>query len=646
MDAMGSGAARRYPAGAELGDGGVHFRVWAPDHPRVALIVEGRQPVPLEKEPDGYFSAFVPGLAAGARYRYRLGDGEALPDPASRFQPEGVDGPSEVVDPRSFQWTDAGWPGVRRERQVLYELHVGTFTAEGDWAAATERLDRLKDVGITVIELMPVNEFCGTFGWGYDGVLIYAPTRLYGRPDDFRRFVDRAHALGIGVILDVVYNHFGPGELCSRFTERYFSEGPANDWGRAMNFDGPHSEPVRDYFARNAACWIEEYHLDGLRIDATQALDDDSEEHIIARIAREGRAAAPGRAVYLVSENEPQDSRQVRPRERGGYDLDSLWNDDFHHAAMVALTGHSEAYYHDHRSGPQEFIAAAKYGYLFQGQRYDWQKFVRGTPSLDLGPSHFVNFIQNHDQVANSARGYRADRLAAPAQLRAITALLLLSPQTPMLFQGQEFGASTPFFYFYDQQGEIGASVRKGRADFLQQFPSIRSAEVLDQLADPSSRETFERSKLDWTEFEKHAGIVALHRDLLALRRTDPTFSRGCGRGEIDGSVLAADAFFLRFFGEDPAEDRLLFVNLGRDLPVLSIPDPLSAPPAARDWSMIWSSELTRYGGTGQRPVDLRERWTLPAHAAIVFATKAKEARDPPSQEETKRWQAGQIESG
>lgn len=356
---------------------------------------------------------------------------------------------------------------------MLYELHIGTFTKEGTFAAAKGKLAWLKSIGITAVELMPVNEFEGLFGWGYDGTLLYAPTRLYGTPDDLRTFVNTAHDLGISVILDVVYNHFGHGNRFSDFAADYFTDRYVNEWGKSLNFDGLNSHGVRAYIANNAAYWIAEFHLDGLRIDATQALFDGSPDHIVSEIARRARGAAGNRHIVLISENEPQESSMVRSEDEGGQGLDGLWNDDFHHSAMVALTGRHEAYYHDYRGTPQEFISAAKYGYLFQGQRYDWQDHPRGMPALDLRAVNFVHFLENHDQVANSGRGERLAQIVAPARLRAMTALLLLGPQIPMLFQGEEFWTSVPFCYFADREGDTADSVRDGRVDFMGQFPNL-----------------------------------------------------------------------------------------------------------------------------------------------------------------------------
>lgn len=615
---------RRYPVGAELRPGDrVHFRVWAPKRRAVWAVLEPQgRPVPLEAEGDGYFSALVEGVPAGSRYRFRLDDEAAgFPDPASRFQPDGPHGPSQVVDPGGFAWTDGAWKGRPIAGQVVYEMHIGTFTPEGTWDAAMSELPRLAELGVTVLELMPLAEFPGRFGWGYDGVDLFAPTRLYGTPDDVRRFVDRAHARGLAVILDVVYNHFGPdGNYLRNFSDTWFTDRYRNEWGEAINFDGPGSGPVREFFLANAAYWIDEFHMDGLRLDATQQIFDANRPHILSEIGRTVRAAAGGRATILIGENEPQHASMVQPVDQGGCGLDAIWNDDFHHAAMVALTGRSEAYYTDYRGTPQEFVSAAKHGFLYQGQHYAWQKQRRGMPAFAMPPHAAVVFLQNHDQVANSGRGLRIDRLAAPGKLRAMTALALLGPGTPMLFQGQEFAASSPFLYFADHAAWLAPKVAEGRRGFLAQFPSLATPAMQALLARPDAEETFIGSKLDPAERcrEPNARWYALHRDLLRLRREDPVF-RQQRKGGLDGAVLGREAFCLRFFGEG-GDDRLMLVNLGRDLTLTVLPEPLLAPPLGREWSLLWSSEDPAYGGNGTPEVETAERWHAPGGSAVVLA--------------------------
>lgn len=620
---------RRFAIGAEASDAGTHFRAWAPKASRVdvALATNGDSDATfaLEKEPDGYFAGLVSAVGVGDRYWLQL-DGDATqryPDPASRYQPEGPHGPSEVVDPHRFAWTDEGWKGLGPEGQIIYEMHVGTFSPEGTWNGAIERLPALADLGVTVLEVMPVAEFAGTFGWGYDGVDLYAPTRLYGTPDDFRAFVDRAHALGLGVILDVVYNHLGPdGCFLSKFSASYFSKKYEGEWGEPLNFDGDEAAPVREYFVENAGYWVEEFHVDGLRLDAVQSIIDHSPRHVVAEVAERVRRAGGARRTYIVAEDEPQETRLVRPVDEHGYALDAVWNDDFHHTATVALTGRREAYYTDYGGTPQEFVSAAKRGYLYQGQFYSWQQKGRGEPTGGVPPYAFVTFLENHDQVANNATGKRSHALTSASALRAATALLLLGPSTPMLFQGQEFASSARFFYFADHHDELGESVRKGRRDFLSQFPSVTDPAVQERIPAPGDRAAFERCRLDFGERERHGEWYALHRDLIALRRGDEVI-RAAGRGAVDGAVLSSDAFVLRYFGEDLG-DRLLVVNFGCDFRPSIVPEPLLAPPPGAKWVVHWSSEDPAYGGSGTPPFDPSREWVVSARSAQLLTSIMK----------------------
>ena len=621
---------RRLPVGAEpQPGGGVHFRVWAPHAREIAVVLDGLEAhasVPLRATPlvgtdQGYFEGLVAEARVGSQYWFRLDDGRCFPDPASRFQPMGPHGPSAVVDPTTYHWHDGGWSGVPRSRLVLYELHVGTFTAEGTWSAARRELPALAELGITAIEMMPIADFPGRFGWGYDGVDMFAPTRLYGSPDDLRAFIDSAHQIGIAVLLDVVYNHFGPdGCFVQEFSPHYFSEA-ATEWGRAINFDGEHSRPVRDFFVANAIYWISEFHFDGLRLDATQSIADRTDPHILVEIDGAVRQAAGSRVTILVAENEPQHAEIVRSHEEGGYGLDAIWNDDFHHCAIVALTGRREAYYSDYLGTPQELISIAKSGFIYQGQWYAWQEQGRGTPTRGVPPAAFVSFLQNHDQVANSATGARIHTLTSPGRYRALTALLLLGPWTPMLFQGQEFAASAPFQYFADHEPDLAGKVRAGRREFLSQFPSIAASLDL-ALPDPSDVRTFQRSKLDLHERESHGSVLALHAALLQLRSSDPTFS-AVGAYGLDGAVLGPQTFVLRLFGATAADgapgDRLLVVNLGGQCELRLFPEPLLAPPLRTRWTVLWTSEDPLYGGGGYGDVLAPDAWRIPAECTVVL---------------------------
>jgi maltooligosyltrehalose trehalohydrolase len=621
-------AQTRLPVGAEVLPGGVLFRVWAPKRRSIVLVLEQKseRPKHLELKPEshGYFSVLVAGVPPGCRYSYRLdGDDYAYPDPASRFQPEGPHRPSEIVDPSRFNWTDCTWRGLQLHGQILYEMHVGTFTTEGTWRAALRELPLLKELGITCIELMPVAEFPGNFGWGYDGASLFAPTHLYGQPDDFRQFVNTAHNLGLGVILDVVYNHLGPdGNYLGSFSDDYFTDRYDNEWGEALNFDGPHCDSVREFFISNAGYWIDEFRLDGLRLDATQSIHDASPIHILMEIGQQVRRSARGRGTIIVAENESQDARLVRGTDRGGLGLDAIWNDDLHHTLRVAAIGSREAYYHDYRGTPQEIISALKWGFLYQGQQYAWQKAPRGTPALDLAPSTFVNYLQNHDQVANSSAGERLHKLTTPGRYRALTTLLLLAPGTPMLFQGQEFFASAPFCYFADHKPELAEQVRKGRAAFLKQFPSLAGMKARARLPAPEDPEIYRRCQLDQSERQSNIAALELHKALLRLRRTDRVFSRQ-HTGELHGAVIGPEAFCLRFL--PPGDTRLIVVNLGSALELDSVAEPLMAPPAGHRWNLIFSTEDPDYGGSGMVELERETQgWCLPAHSAHVLAPGPK----------------------
>ena len=618
---------RRLSAGVELLEDGIaHARVWAPRCRTVDVLLDrggGRDanPVRLGRDADGFHSGELTGVAAGDRYWFRLDDDRNRPDPVSRWQPDGPHGPSAIVDPTSFAWTDRAWTGVKRDGQVLYELHVGTFTPEGTWASAADRLLDLADVGITIIEMMPVADFPGRWGWGYDGVNLYAPTHLYGTPDDLRRFVDRAHGAGLGVILDVVYNHLGPdGNYLADFSLDYVTDHYKNDWGSSLNFEGP--RPARDFFVENAAYWIDEYHVDGLRLDATQDIHDASTEFVVAELTRRARAAAGSRGIYVVAENEPQAPIFVRDPSQGGYGVDALLNDDFHHCALVALTGRREAYYTDYTGSPQELVSSVKYGYLYQGQWYSWQNQARGGSALDLPPAAFVHFLENHDQVANSSFGKRAHQLTSPGRWRALTALTLLGPATPLLFQGEEFAASTPFLFFADHGGDLREAIREGRRQFLQQFPSLQDPKAAGVLPLPDDPDTFTSCKLDWRERGLHHEALALHRDLLRLRKSDAVIG---APGRIDGAVLGTNAFVIRYHvGE--RDGRLLLINLGADLDLTPLPEPLLGPPAGMRWVVRWSSDAVIYGGPGDPPLQSEPTWRLHGESAVLVAPAARDA--------------------
>jgi maltooligosyltrehalose trehalohydrolase len=506
-------------------DRGVRFRVWAPRVRDLELVLhDGRAEGTYrpDRDAEGTFDILLEDARAGDRYGYRLDGGELRPDPASRFQPEGVHGPSQVVDPYAFEWTDARWSGAPADL-VVYELHVGTFTPEGSFRAAAERLPYLRDLGITAIELMPVADFPGLRNWGYDGVCLYAPSRAYGRPDDLRGLVDEAHRLGLAVILDVVYNHLGPdGAYLPAFNPEYLSERHGTPWGRAINLDGPGAHMVRRFIIDNARHWIGEYHLDGLRLDATHALIDDSPVTFVAELAAEVRAAA-GRPIVIHAEDHRNLAAMIDDAERGGWGLDGVWADDFHHAMRRYLAGDSHGYYADYAGTTSEIAQALREGWLLSGQPTRTGR-PRGTDPSAVPMSRCIACLQNHDQIGNRALGDRLTDAVAPESWRAASTVLLTSPLTPLLFMGQEWAASTPFQFFTDLPEYVGRLVTEGRRMEFAAFPGFSDPTARGRIPDPQAVSTFAASRLVWEERDAppHGKVLALYRALLALRREHP----------------------------------------------------------------------------------------------------------------------------
>lgn len=515
--------AHRMPFGAEVReDGTTRFRLWAPGAKSVELWLEApASAVAMPRDAGGWAELITRAAPAGARYRFRI-DGEVLvPDPASRCQPQDVHGASLVVDPLAHGWTDGEWPGVPAERLVFYELHVGTFTPAGTLTAAAERLDHLAALGVTAVELMPLADFPGRRGWGYDGVLLFAPESGYGGPEALKAFVEACHARGLAVFLDVVYNHFGPeGNYLHRYAPAFFSARHRTPWGEAINFDGPGSEVVRAFMIHNALYWLEEYHLDGLRLDAVHAIADDSPSHVLGELAR-AVAEGPGRGrpVHLVLENGLNEARYLK--RAGGRPLyQAQWNDDVHHALHVLLTGEEGGYYEDYRPPLPHLGRCLTEGFSFQGEPSRYRSRARGEPSHDLPPTAFIGFLQNHDQVGNRAFGERITALARPEAVRAATAVLLLAPSLPLLFMGQEWGAPEPFLFFSDLGPELGRLVAEGRRREFARFPEFARPETRQRIPDPQARKTEERSVLDWSRMggAAHQEWLAFHRTLIELR--------------------------------------------------------------------------------------------------------------------------------
>jgi maltooligosyltrehalose trehalohydrolase len=517
------------PFGAECGDhGSVRFRLWAPAARKVDLCLaggDGSKLLSMEPRDQGWFELATDAADAGTQYRFRIDGGQEVPDPASRFQPEDVHGPSEVIDPTAFDWQEDGWHGRPWDEAVIYELHVGTFTPAGTFSAVAERLDYLADLGITAIELMPVADFPGKRNWGYDGVLPFAPDSAYGRPEDLKALVQRAHDRGLIVFLDVVYNHFGPeGNYLNSYAPQFFTDRHKTPWGDAINFDGPDSHPVRDFFIHNALYWLTEYHFDGLRLDAVHAIIDDSKPHILTELADAVRSSiGPQRHVHLILENDHNQARYLQRTEEcqiQGYN--AQWNDDIHHALHVLITGEHDGYYSDYAQRPLDQLGRClAEGFAYQGERSILRDGkARGESTAGLPPGAFISFLQNHDQIGNRAFGERIAALADPRAVQAAMAILLLTPSPPLLFMGEEFGSKTPFLFFCDFEKGLAEAVAAGRRNEFARFARFNDPASRAGIPDPNAVATFQTSRVDWNDLTQphHHDWLLFYRQLLKLR--------------------------------------------------------------------------------------------------------------------------------
>jgi maltooligosyltrehalose trehalohydrolase len=571
----------RMPFGAEIDEQGhARFSLWAPTAKDVVLetqVNDTATRTPMRARANGWYETIMPAVGAGVRYRYRIDDELDVPDPASRFNPEGVHGWSLLVDPTRFDWQDEAWRGHDWHELVIYELHVGTFTQEGTYAALIERLPDLARLGITALELLPLASFAGARGWGYDGVLQFAPHPAYGSPDDLKRLIQCAHEHEISVLLDVVYNHFGPdGNYLGRYAGDFFTSKHHTPWGDAIDFS---NHTVRQFFIQNALYWIDEYRFDGLRLDAVHAIYDDGPRHFIDELI-DAVQDGPGRErrLHIVLENHSNEAcRLRRPRVL-------QWNDDFHHAAHVLITGEHESYYADFAERPIEQLGRSlAEGFVFQGERSAVSGKTRGESSKHLTPLAFVNFLQNHDQTGNRACGERLAQLAEPASLEAALAILILAPQVPMLFMGEEYAAPQPFLYFCDYTGELAEAVREGRRAEFAAFASFSSEAVRERIPDPNDASTFIRSTLIWTQRDEpeHKRWLDLTTRLLGIRRRTimpiiPDLELGRARYEIVGNVLRVT------WPTTASEALSMIANLSNDR---------APPPAIEKGSLVFSTE-------------------------------------------------------
>lgn len=596
--------------GARLEKAGVRFRLWAPDCRSVALCLEhpGQpQEIPLSADADGWFETFIEGAGAGTRYRYRIDGDLRVPDPASRFQPDDLHSASEVIDPSSFAWRCTDWRGRPWEEAVIYELHVGTFTPEGTYLAIIDRLDALLDLGVTAIELMPVAQFPGAHDWGYNGALLFAPAAQYGRPEDLKALIDAAHARGLMVMLDVVYNHFGPvGNYLHVYARRFFNPDKHTPWGAAIDFESPSSRWVRQFFIENAIYWLDEYRFDGLRFDAVHAIEDGSSLHFIDELGRRVHDAVPAdRNIHLVLENDRNQSRFLRGTADRPAAFVAQWNDDIHHAFHVLLTGETTGYYEDYADEPGRLLARClTEGFAYQGDPSPFRGGeIRGELSRDLPPTAFVNFVQNHDQIGNRAFGERLAALAPADALRAAAAVLLLAPSPPMLFMGEEWAAPEPFLFFCDLGAELRDSVRDGRRREFAGFPAFEDPALLATIPDPTAEAAFRDSILDWQTRASpdHAAMLEHYRGLLTLRKEEILPRLRAGRSHV-GEILwgCGPAFGVRWrFADGTALS--LRTNLGatdqNSVPpeetagrlLYALPCEATGEQTLPPWSVYWS---------------------------------------------------------
>jgi maltooligosyltrehalose trehalohydrolase len=514
------------PFGAKVSENGATFALWAPDARTLDVIVDNGPPRPMSPVGEGWHEATVREAHDGSLYRFRVNGELLIPDPASRFQPNGPFADSCVVDPHRFVWSDDKWTGRPWSEAVIYETHIGAFTPEGTYAALTERLQSLHKLGITALELMPLADCPGTRNWGYDGVLPFAPNESYGRPSDLKRMIECAHAFELMVLLDVVYNHLGPsGNFLHNYASSFFTDRHTTPWGAGLNFDGAASHVVREFFIHNALYWLEEFHFDGLRLDAVHAIADDSELHVLAELAERVRATIPDREIHLILENDNNEAHRLERDERGKPRVyTAQWNDDLHHCWHILLTGETEGYYEDYADDPSNYLARSiAEGFAYQGEASAYRGGRRrGEASRHLTPIAFVAFLQNHDQIGNRAFGERLCKIADPNRVSLARAILLLSPQVPMLFMGEEWQVSSPFLYFVDfaDDPKLSNAVREGRRSEFGRFRAFASADAIARIPDPTLADTFEGSKLDWNECRSptHKRAYEECKELLSLR--------------------------------------------------------------------------------------------------------------------------------
>ena len=601
----------RHRHGPQITSAGIQYRLWTTTAKSVAAMVEtagesAPRKIPLKNEVDGWFCGLDPAGKPGDRYRFRLDDAIDVPDVASRFQPCGLAGSSEIVDPSRFPWLATKWQRPSAERLVIYELHVGTFSNSGNYGGVVRHLEHLAELGVNAIQLMPLGAFPGQRNWGYDVVLPFAPASAYGTPDELRQLIDRAHGRGLAVNIDVVYNHVcGEPNFLKATCPHYFKTKRANLWGDLLNFDGDYSEAVRGFFIQNAEYWFDEFRADGLRLDATHAIEDESGNHVLQEISE----AVHRRGGFVIAEDDRNDAQVVRPVAEGGLGMDAVWADDFHHTVKSKVRPEPIAHFRSYQGSGGEIAETLDHGWLFRGQYFPQWKRPRGTECRDRNVSQFIYCISNHDQAGNRPLGERLHHLVSPEAYRAVSMLFLLLPYSPMLFMGQEWACETPFVFFTNHGGEFGKGVSKGRLKEFGDSGAHWPADMVASMPEPEAEAAFLRSKLDWSELKapSHQSILQLYRECLALRNIDSVFAR---RGREHWMAWSEEETVFLHYGDQGQAERLIVCRFDGSAPLANL---------APGWELRLSSNEPRFGGSGTSFSRSEHSASLSAPEAIVL---------------------------
>ncbi len=609
--------------GATISPKGVQFGIWAPAAERIDVVIENGEAVsrhPMDRDEHGIHTALVPDAGPGTLYQFSVNGAPGMPDPRSRFQPLGVHGPSEVIDLESFAWSATDWLGLSNQNLSFYELHIGTYTPDGTFEALTGQLEEIARLGVRVIELMPVADFPGRWNWGYDGVALFAPSRAYGRPEDLQRLVDTAHQVGLGVLLDVVYNHLGPdGNYLTYYSADYLTDRHQTPWGDAVNFDAQNARFVRDFVIENAIQWVRDYRFDGLRVDAVDAIKDDSNPHILAELQERVRASVD-REIMLVAEDARNRVGTITPVAGGGDGFDAFWADDFHHEMRVLLSNAWELYYADYTGSVEAVASALNDGIIYQGQESGFLGRPRGTRITDESANAFVFELQNHDQIGNRPFGERLHHEIDRERFHVASTVLLLAPETPLIFMGQEFAASTPFLFFTDHHDELGPLVTEGRQNEFSGFRAFAEGGAKRSIPDPQDEATFHASKLRLAERAWHKDTYHLYQRLFALRHDDPVFQT---QDRSLSRAFPIDALVLGLHRQRETQHRLLIANFGHEIKVPLSRFQLGFDTAPEDWRLMLATSAAEFGGMESSVAFEHDGYAfeliVPARTAIVF---------------------------